>query len=437
MSSQPSRRRRGVSFGARAARSGARNGLAICRDSIVGGIDLALGERGRHDGRRLRRDVGDDQLVGRELGARLEQPVAAHAPRDGTAAWSTSSSWISEVSRAAVFARMVATPSRRLSSSERAAVGQGRVGLHAGALFAHQEGDHLELDAVGGAELAALGLGLDLAHLAGEDRDDRAPRRRGATTRASCAAAPSSLARAFARQCRGRHAPPERVCRNAPAVTGRDRRGRRAPAGGVCRHERGTGCRLLRPRALASASCGDVGDEILGLQSSGTAPDSAPERRDDVFGVPLGREVDRRRGDPGVAAQDVRLAELTRCCRPEVDHRSARTADRAAVDGLAGEAGVREARRRSAADWAASTIDTFVARPVSLGAPQEQRMVGMPEVRISSAPTFCVEVIVTPGSFSGPAACECGEHRRRVELLAGGRQLDVVAGRARSRTASA
>jgi hypothetical protein len=39
----------------------------------------------------------------------------------GEVAWSTSSSWISEVSRAAVLARMVATPSRRLSSSARAA----------------------------------------------------------------------------------------------------------------------------------------------------------------------------------------------------------------------------------------------------------------------------------------------------------------------------
>ena len=51
-------------------------------------------------------------------------------------------------------------------------VGERRVGLHPGALLAHEEGDHLELDAVGGAELAALGLRLDLAHLAGEDRDD-------------------------------------------------------------------------------------------------------------------------------------------------------------------------------------------------------------------------------------------------------------------------
>ncbi len=39
----------------------------------------------------------------------------------GEVAWSASSSWMSEVSRAAVFARIVATPSSRLSSSTRAA----------------------------------------------------------------------------------------------------------------------------------------------------------------------------------------------------------------------------------------------------------------------------------------------------------------------------
>src|SRR5690606_9641887 len=44
--------------------------------------------------------------------------------------------------------------------------------LDPGTLLAHEERDHLELDAVGGPELAALGLGLALPHLAGEDRDE-------------------------------------------------------------------------------------------------------------------------------------------------------------------------------------------------------------------------------------------------------------------------
>ena len=45
--------------------------------------------------------------------------------------------------------------------------------------------------------------------------------------------------------------------------------------------------------------------------------------------------------------------------------------------------------------------DTFVASPDSLGCPHEQRMVGMPELSSSSASTFWVAFIVTPGSFSG------------------------------------
>ena len=197
MSSQPSRRRRGVSFGARSARSGARNGLAICRDSIVGGIDLALGERGRHDVRGLRGDVGDDQLVGGQLGTRLEQPVAAHAPRDGARGLvdleqlderRVARGGLGEDGRDAVEA---------LEQLRARGVGERRVGLHAGALFAHQERDHLELDPVGGAELAALGLRLHLAHLAGEDRDDRRLVVAARRSRASCDAAPQSPGRAL------------------------------------------------------------------------------------------------------------------------------------------------------------------------------------------------------------------------------------------------
>ena len=76
------------------------------------------------------------------------------------------------VSRAAVFARICAIPSSRFSSSARAPSVDLGVGLHPGAFLAHQQGDDLELRAVRRAELALLGLLLDLAHLAGEDRDD-------------------------------------------------------------------------------------------------------------------------------------------------------------------------------------------------------------------------------------------------------------------------
>ena len=86
---------------------------------------------------------------------------------------SLSSRAISDVSRAAVFARIVAIPSSRFSCSARAASRELRVGLRPGALFAHEEGDHLELRAVRRPELLAVGgLRLDLAHLAREDGDE-------------------------------------------------------------------------------------------------------------------------------------------------------------------------------------------------------------------------------------------------------------------------
>jgi hypothetical protein len=134
--------------------------------------DLALRERRGHDPRRGGGDVGDDELIGGELRAGLDQPVAAHAPRDRAR---------SLVDLEQLDQRRVARSRLRedrgdtveaLEQLGARGIGQRGVGLHPGALFAHQEGDHLELDPVGGAELAALSLRLDLAHLAGEDRDD-------------------------------------------------------------------------------------------------------------------------------------------------------------------------------------------------------------------------------------------------------------------------
>ena len=51
-------------------------------------------------------------------------------------------------------------------------VAVARVGLDPSALLADQERDDLVLGPVGGTDLALLRLRLDLAHLAGEDRDD-------------------------------------------------------------------------------------------------------------------------------------------------------------------------------------------------------------------------------------------------------------------------
>ena len=71
------------------------------------------------------------------------------------------------MSRAALFARIVATPSRRFSLLGAVRLGAGLVRLHPGALVAHQQGDDLELRAHRGHH-GALDGGLDLAHGAGE-----------------------------------------------------------------------------------------------------------------------------------------------------------------------------------------------------------------------------------------------------------------------------
>ena len=76
------------------------------------------------------------------------------------------------MSRAAVLARIVAIPSRRLSCSARCASVLVGVGLDPGALLADEQRDDLELGAHRGHHAAALDGGLDLAHGAGEHRDD-------------------------------------------------------------------------------------------------------------------------------------------------------------------------------------------------------------------------------------------------------------------------
>ncbi len=134
--------------------------------------DLLLGERRGHHGSRGRSAVGDDELVRRQLGAGFEQPVAAHAARDRRRGL---------VDLEQLDERRVARGGlgedrghavEALQQLGARGVGDLGVGLDAGALLADEEGDHLELHSVGGAELAALGLGFDLAHLAGEDGDD-------------------------------------------------------------------------------------------------------------------------------------------------------------------------------------------------------------------------------------------------------------------------
>ncbi len=79
-------------------------------------------------------------------------------------------------------------------------VGEGAVRLHPGPLGSHQQGDHLETRAIPRADPARLRPGLDVPHMAREDRDDR------------CALVGAH--RAFARTAElptpvgGRHSPP-------------------------------------------------------------------------------------------------------------------------------------------------------------------------------------------------------------------------------------
>jgi hypothetical protein len=118
--------------------------------------DLALGERGGHDGSLPAGGgrVGDDELVLGQLGARLEQPVAAHALGDRRGRLVD----LEQLDQRGVAGRGLGEDRRdaveALEQLGTRGGGHGLVGLHARALLAHEEGDHLELDAVGRAELA-------------------------------------------------------------------------------------------------------------------------------------------------------------------------------------------------------------------------------------------------------------------------------------------
>ena len=116
MSSQLARRLTRAGFCATALKSGARNGFDICiwrtdcgttcRSAVVDGLRLG----------------GDDEFVWAELDASGDEQVAAHErARRTVTAVSSARSWMRDVSRAAVLARIVATPSRRLRVSVRSA----------------------------------------------------------------------------------------------------------------------------------------------------------------------------------------------------------------------------------------------------------------------------------------------------------------------------
>lgn len=122
--------------------------------------DLPRRDGGGHDRGLHGRDVGDDQFVFGELRPRFEQPVAAHALGDRRCGRID----LEQLDERGVAGRGLGEDRRDAVEAleQLGARGGGRhlVGFDAGALLAHEEGDHLELDPVGGAQLAALGFGL-------------------------------------------------------------------------------------------------------------------------------------------------------------------------------------------------------------------------------------------------------------------------------------
>ena len=156
---------------ARRLRGGARRSRGRGRGWRAAGRRPTAGRRGA---RRGRPEVasGAGCLGGRPRGRRPSSisRLSAWAASETTA--SSASSASSEVSRAAVFARIVAMPSRRLSCSVALGLGDLGVGLDPGALLAHQQGDDLELRRGGRLHRCRARRWLDLAHGAGEHRDD-------------------------------------------------------------------------------------------------------------------------------------------------------------------------------------------------------------------------------------------------------------------------
>jgi hypothetical protein len=121
MSSQLSRRRRGASAGWTLLKSGGRNGLASWRALT----DCGMTWRCASSGGTTSAGAGLVVVMMSSSGLSSAPDSSSQSRRSfwatGVVAASASSRVMSEVSRAAVFARIVATPSRRFSSSVRIA----------------------------------------------------------------------------------------------------------------------------------------------------------------------------------------------------------------------------------------------------------------------------------------------------------------------------
>ena len=181
------------------------------------GSEERVGHHPRRDGCRNRRlgrgDPGgdhrrggsrcrDDHLLGSQLGPRLDQPVESQ-PLSGRAGRVA----IEQGQQAGVTGGHLGQDGRdAVEAFEQLGAGAGRdlgVTLDASAFGAHEQGDDLELRAVRRAHRATTDLGLDLAHPAGQDRDDRrrVVRARHGGASAGATGRPSTDI--------GRHAPPD------------------------------------------------------------------------------------------------------------------------------------------------------------------------------------------------------------------------------------
>ena len=156
-----------------AEKSGARNGLASCRETTDCGTTRrsVSGGRGRgspaRDLLRGRLDAGGPQHVALERPGRVGDDGVLGEQREQRG---VAGGGLREDRRDAVEALELLGP---------VAVAAGLVGLDPGALLAHQQRDGLELRAHGGVTRSALDGRLDLAHGAGEHRDDAVVAGRG------------------------------------------------------------------------------------------------------------------------------------------------------------------------------------------------------------------------------------------------------------------
>ena len=190
-------------------------------------------------------------------------------------------------------------PSSRLSCSARCGLGQLGVGLDAGALLADEQRDDLELRAAGGLTGPRSTRGLDLAHGAGEHRDDpvvvevahaAVVARRGAGV--------PGLALATSSQRPSSGAAPA----GCPAPAGRGRNAVRLLAATGASRNGPPGRGPVAPEGVAPASA-----DCWSCLAAVTGPCAGPGRRSAITGAGSGH---RREAGPAVLRSQVQRRYL-------------------------------------------------------------------------------------------------------------------------------